>query len=94
MARNRDALQRRRPRRQPKPRFLIVCEGTVTEPCYFQDVRHVERSLIDLEIEPGGTPRTLVQRAVERKREADGKARTLKDDNQNYQEVKYGACSI
>jgi len=87
MARNRDDLQRRRPRRQPKPRFLIVCEGTVTEPRYFNDVRHIERSLIDLQIEPGGTPKTLVERATERKREADGKARKLKDDNQKYEEV-------
>jgi hypothetical protein len=87
MARNRDDLQRRRPYRQPKPRFLIVCEGTVTEPRYFQDVWHTERGLIDLEIEPGGTPKTLVKRAAERKREADGKARKLKDDNQRYEEV-------
>ncbi len=87
MARNRDDLRRRRPHRQPKPRFLIVCEGIVTEPRYFKDVRHIERSLIDLQIEPGGTPKTLVERAVERKREADGNARKLKDDNQKYDEV-------
>jgi hypothetical protein len=87
MARNRDDLQRRRPRRQPKPRFLIVCEGTVTEPRYFRDVQHTERSLIDLQIEPGGTPKTLVERAVGLKREANGKARKLKDDNQKYEEV-------
>jgi hypothetical protein len=82
-----DGLRRRGPRRQPKPRFLIVCEGIVTEPRYFRDVRHIERSLIDLQIEPGGTPKTLVERAVELKRDADGKARKLKDDNQKYEEV-------
>lgn len=87
MARNRDSLQRRRPHRQPKPRFLIVCEGTVTEPRYFKDVQQAERSLIDLQIEPGGMPKTLVHRASELKREADGKARKLKDDNQRYEEV-------
>jgi len=87
MARNRDALRRRRPLRAPRPRFLIVCEGIITEKCYFNDVRHVERSLIDLQIEPGGTPKAIVERAVERKREADGKARKLKDDNQKYEEV-------
>lgn len=54
MTRNRDDLQRRRRRRQPEPRFLIVCEGRVTEPRYFKDVQHTERSPIDLEIEPGG----------------------------------------
>jgi RloB-like protein len=87
MARNRDDLQRRRPRRQPKPRFLIVCEGTVTEPRYFKDVQHTERSVIDLRIEPGGKPKTLVERATGLKREANGKARKLKDDNQKYEEV-------
>lgn len=87
MARNRDALQRRRPHRQPKPRFLIVCEGMVTEKCYFNDVRHTERSLIDPQIESGGTPKTLVERAVDLKRKADSKARKLKDDNQTYEEV-------
>jgi hypothetical protein len=39
---------------------VIVCEGTVTKPRYFKD---------------SGTPKTLVERAVELKREADGKAR-------------------
>ena len=85
MARNRDDLQRRRPRRQPKPRFLIVCEGTVTEPRYFKDVQYTERSLIDLQIEAGGTPKTLVERAAGLKREANGKARKLKDANQKYE---------
>ena len=87
MARNRDDLQRRKPGRQPKPRFLIVCEGIVTEPRYFKGVQHTERSLIDLEIEPGGTPKTLVERAAGLKREANGKARKLRDDNQKYEEV-------
>src|ERR1700691_157031 len=87
MARNRNDLQRRKPQRQPKPRFLIVCEGTVTEPRDFNDVRHRERSLIDLQIEPGGTPKTLVERAAGLQREAIGKARKLRDDNQKYEEV-------
>jgi len=46
----RDTLRRRRAFRPPLPRFLIVCEGTLTEPGYFQETRHLERSLIDLEI--------------------------------------------
>jgi hypothetical protein len=87
MAKSRDDLRRRGPHRQPKPRFLIVCEGMVTEKCYFNDVRHIERSLIQLDIEPGGTPKTLVERAVELKRDADRRARKLKDDNERYEEV-------
>jgi hypothetical protein len=66
---------------------LIVCEGIVTEPRYFKGVQHTERSLIDLRIESGGTPKTLVERAAGLKREADGKAKKLKDDNQKYEEV-------
>ena len=87
MARNRDTLQRRRPRRQPKPRFLIVCEGTVTEPCYFRAVRHAERSLVELGIEPRATPKTIVERAVELKQQADRDAKRQADDNLKYDEV-------
>ena len=87
MARNRDSLQRRKAYRQTRPRFLIVCEGTVTEPRYFKDVQHTKRSLIDLELKPSGTPKTLVERAVQLKSEADGKAKRLKDDNEKYEEV-------
>jgi hypothetical protein len=87
MARNRDSLQRRGPRRTPKARLLIVCEGTVTEPRYFKDVRYHEHSLIELDVRPGGAPKDLVERAAGLKREANGKARKLKDDNQKYEEV-------
>jgi hypothetical protein len=87
MARNRDNLQRRRARREPKPRFLIICEGTVTEPCYFRDVRHVERSLIELQIEPRATPKGIVERAVELKKQADHDAERRADDNLKYDEV-------
>ena len=83
----RDGLRRRGPRYQPRPRVLIVCEGTVTEPRYFQAVRHVERSLIDLKIEPGSTPKTIVERAVELKKQADREAKRLADDNLKYDEV-------
>lgn len=87
MARNRDSLQRRRPLRQPKPRFLIVCEGTVTEPCYFRAVRHVERCLIELQIEPRATPKTIVERAVKLKKQADHDAKRRADENLKYDEV-------
>lgn len=57
MARNRDSLQRRKPLRQPKPRFLIVCEGIVTEPRYFKDVRHIERASSISRSNPAGHQR-------------------------------------
>jgi hypothetical protein len=46
----RDTLRRRRAFRPPLPRFLIVCEGTLTEPGYFQETRHLERSVIKMEV--------------------------------------------
>jgi RloB-like protein len=83
----RDTLRRRRAFRPPLPRFLIVCEGTLTEPGYFQETRRLERSLIDLEISPGGEPKALVQRAVEKKKNAERLARSQKDSNLRYDQV-------
>ena len=33
-----DSLARRKPSRQPKSRFLVVCEGKVTEKCYLEQL--------------------------------------------------------
>ena len=60
----RDDLRRRRPFRNPLPRILIVCEGPRTEPGYFNELHHMDRIPIELEISPGGVPKTLVERAV------------------------------
>jgi hypothetical protein len=49
-----DSLRRRRSFRKPRARFLIVCEGELTEPAYFKDIRRSERGIIQLEIVPGG----------------------------------------
>jgi hypothetical protein len=87
MARNRDSLQRRRPRREPKPRFLIVCEGTVTEPSYFRNLCHAERSLVKLQIERDATPKTIVERAVALKEQAERDAKKRADENLKYDEV-------
>src|ERR1035438_2177974 len=83
----RDTLRRRRAFRPPLPRFLIVCEGTQTEPGYFQETRHLERSLIDLEMSPGGEPKALVERAVEKKKSAERLARSQRDSNLRYDQV-------
>ena len=83
----RDSLRRRRAFRPPSPRFLIVCEGTQTEPGYFRETRHLEHSLIELEISPGGVPKALVDRAVEKKKDAERLARSQKDSNLEYDEV-------
>jgi hypothetical protein len=83
----RDGLRRRRPFRNPLPRILIVCEGTRTEPGYFNELRHTERIPIDLEIRRGGVPKTLVERAVELKNAAKKDAKTRQDVNLLYDEV-------
>ena len=83
----RDTLRRRPAFRSPLPRFLIVCEGTKTEPGYFRETRVLERSLIELEISPGGVPKTLVERAVEMKKAAALKAKRQKDENLKYDHV-------
>ena len=83
----RDTLRRHRAFRSPLPRFLIVCEGTQTEPEYSREMRHLERSLIELKLSPGGVPKTLVERAVEMKNAAAGMAKRQKDDNLEYDHV-------
>ena len=82
-----DMLARRRAFRAPLLRFLVVCEGTKTEPIYFHALRHAERSLIDLNVEPGGVPKTLVEKAVKLKREAEKMAKANRDSNFLYDYV-------
>jgi hypothetical protein len=81
----RESLKRRSPFRKVLPRILIVCEGTKTEPGYFEDFRQRYRRVVELELSPGGVPKTLVERAAEMKKDAD--ARAGKDENERYDEV-------
>jgi hypothetical protein len=81
MAKSKDSLRRRRPFREVNRRILIVCEGIVTERYYFNDLRIQTKSLVELRIEPGGTPKTLVERAVDLKRSAEKVAKRAKDEN-------------
>jgi hypothetical protein len=89
MARRRDDLRRRKPFREPRPRVLVCCEGKVTEPGYFNGLkREGQNHLLDIEVRPGGSnPKTLVDFAVERKKNADILARRQQDDNLRYDEV-------
>jgi hypothetical protein len=85
----RDKLLRRRPQRRPRRRFLLFCEGRVTEPEYFRDWKRFLRSpLIEIEISTQrGDPLRLVERAVVEKQAADAAARREGDDNQRFDEV-------
>lgn len=82
-------LRRRAPRREPRRRILVVCEGGVTEAGYFRDLRAAFRNpLVEVEIDDqGGVPKTLVERAAERKRSAEREARSRRDIFLRYDEV-------
>lgn len=76
------SFRRRPPKREPKRRILVICEGTVTEAGYFKELRSLFRnSLVEIEIDDeGGVPKTLVERAAARKRAADREAKGQRDE--------------
>jgi hypothetical protein len=86
MARNKADLQRRKPTRQPRRRFIIYCEGESTEPAYFAALKRILRyALIDIETNPVGAPMTTAQRAVERAKR-EGLARGSKKPKDSFAE--------
>jgi RloB-like protein len=82
-------VRRRTPRREPKRRILVLCEGGVTEAGYFRSLRRTFRNaLLEVEIDDqGGVPKTLVERAAEKKKEAEREARSRRDDFLRFDEV-------
>jgi len=64
-----------------------VCEGKVTEPLYFKEIRRIERGIIDLEIVPAGVPKTVVERAARMKKESAREAKRRADENLRYDSV-------
>jgi hypothetical protein len=83
--RRRDNLRRRPAFRQPRLRILILCEGEVTEAEYFREKGRLHRSLVDVRVDSGGAPKTLVERAAQMKKTAAQAAR--RDPNEGYDEV-------
>jgi hypothetical protein len=81
--------ERRSPRAQPRLRILLICEGAVTEPGYFNALRtELRNPLVEIEIEGRGEgPKSLVERAVLRKKESDRSARKEGKDSQVYDEI-------
>ena len=59
-------LKRGGPRREPKRRFTLFCEGKKTEPAYFKAIKRAYPSAqIEVRIEPGvGVPYTVAKKAV------------------------------
>lgn len=82
-------IARRGPRREPRKRILVLCEGEVTEPLYFKNLRaELRTSLVEVEVEGHGAgPKTLVERASLRKRESDRYAQKEQDAFLAYDEI-------
>lgn len=82
-------LRRRAAFRDPLPLMLVVCEGEVTEPQYFDGFRqtHGANTVRVVVKSPGGDPRALVERAVALRAEAAAEARRSRDANLAYDEV-------
>ena len=59
-------LKRRGPRREPKRRFILFCEGQNTEPTYFDAIKRARSgTLIAVEIVPAaGVPMTIAKTAI------------------------------
>lgn len=89
MPRRRQDLRRRSAFTDPRPSVLICCEGRVTEPSYFNGLKNELRiRLVHIEVVPAGpNPKTIVDYAVERKKEAEREARRKRDANLKYDEV-------
>ncbi|MGH8544323.1 MAG: RloB family protein [Gammaproteobacteria bacterium] len=87
MARHTPDLKRRRHRREPKQRFVVLCEGESTEPAYFAALeRTCSSALIEVEMVAGvGVPYTIARAAVERAR-ALGLARRSRKSLNSFEE--------
>ena len=83
------SIGRRRPSLQPKHRSLVVCEGRETEPGYLRALQREARNpRVRLEIAgETGVPRTVVEAAIQLRREADEEAKRQRDENLRYDEV-------
>jgi hypothetical protein len=81
--------------REPRRRILVVCEGKVTEPKYFRALRQLfHRPTLDVVIDDRcGVPKTLVERAVELKKEAARAAKRQKENFLAYDEV-WCVCDV
>jgi hypothetical protein len=87
--RRRGDLRRGPAFREPRRRILVICEGKVTEPKYFRELRlHFRNPAVEIEIDDQhGTPRTLVAHAVRRKKEAAREAKRQRNAFLAYDEV-------
>ena len=82
-------IKRRPPKREPKFRILVVCEGRVTEPNYFKKFQHdVKNPRVHIELaDETGVPLTVVQIAVRLLSESLRDAKEQRDANLRYDSV-------
>jgi RloB-like protein len=89
-------LRRRGPVREPRPVWLILCEGTVTERLYLRDLQ--SRTAVQLVVEPcSGNPLTKIQQAKKRWKENPGvweRVWCVTDVDDHTEEVKRAEASI
>lgn len=89
-ARRGDArLSRQQAGRKRKPRVLVVCEGSKTEPIYIEGISSLSKEAVyQLQIIPmGASPKTLVEEAVRVKKDAEKLARRDGDPNLLFESV-------
>jgi hypothetical protein len=68
-ARSLKDLQRKKPKRSPYDRVLIVCEGKKTEPNYFQalvDDLELNTANVDVDRDADSSPRSIISHAKKR----------------------------
>lgn len=82
-------LGRKAPKRSPRPEIIVVCEGKVTEPRYFNDFRsQCGNSLVTVTAIGGcGVPTSVVERAIEVKGDRIQRAKKSRDSFDNQFEV-------
>lgn len=87
--------KRNAPKRSPNERVLIVCEGSKTEPIYFQQMRdHLKLNTAIVEVDGGSdpAPRSVVQHAKKRQKEDGDFDRVYcvfdKDQHSTYEQAK------
>lgn len=83
-------LERKRATREPLRRFLVVCEGAVTEKQYIEAVKtELRYSPIEVEVRAGdpNTAREMATFAAQKKRSAADEAIRLRDASIAYDEV-------
>lgn len=81
-------LERRPPRIDPRPRILVVCEGTVTEPAYLYDLSHDLRAVVNVVVDEAGVgPKACVERAVKEKHKVRRAAKAAGDDGSLYADI-------